>query len=55
MSALHRTAKDGLGRAYTAGFNLRSARTLRDVGLVSLDSAGHSFQVGRRCCHCGCG
>ncbi|MFF7095986.1 polyprenol monophosphomannose synthase [Streptomyces rubradiris] len=29
----------------TAGFNLWSARTLRDVGLTSLDSAGYSFQV----------
>ncbi|CAL9299361.1 polyprenol monophosphomannose synthase [Streptomyces sp. SudanB182_2057] len=29
----------------TAGFNLWSARTLRDVGLASLDSAGYSFQV----------
>jgi dolichol-phosphate mannosyltransferase len=29
----------------TAGFNLWSARTLRDVDLSSLDSAGYSFQV----------
>jgi dolichol-phosphate mannosyltransferase len=32
-------------RDITAGFNLWSARTLRDVGLTSLDSAGYSFQV----------
>jgi dolichol-phosphate mannosyltransferase len=29
----------------TAGFNLWSVRTLRDVDLSSLDSAGYSFQV----------
>ncbi|MGW7253979.1 polyprenol monophosphomannose synthase [Streptomyces sp. NPDC054834] len=29
----------------TAGFNLWSADTLRDVDLASLDSAGYSFQV----------
>ncbi|MFE1754484.1 polyprenol monophosphomannose synthase [Streptomyces anandii] len=29
----------------TAGFNLWSERTLRDVGLGTLDSAGYSFQV----------
>ncbi|QJS10466.1 polyprenol monophosphomannose synthase [Streptomyces argyrophyllae] len=29
----------------TAGFNLWSAATLRDVDLASLDSAGYSFQV----------
>ncbi|MFH9087577.1 polyprenol monophosphomannose synthase [Streptomyces sp. NPDC017673] len=29
----------------TAGFNLWSAQTLRDVDLSSLDSAGYSFQV----------
>ncbi|GHD96558.1 polyprenol monophosphomannose synthase [Streptomyces naganishii] len=29
----------------TAGFNLWSERTLRDVGLSTLDSAGYSFQV----------
>ncbi|WP_051813145.1 polyprenol monophosphomannose synthase [Streptomyces sp. NRRL S-340] len=29
----------------TAGFNLWSAATLRDVGLSTLDSAGYSFQV----------
>jgi dolichol-phosphate mannosyltransferase len=29
----------------TAGFNLWSAPTLRDVDLASLDSAGYSFQV----------
>ncbi|WP_221352998.1 polyprenol monophosphomannose synthase [Streptomyces beigongshangae] len=32
-------------RDITAGFNLWSARTLRDVDLHSLDSAGYSFQV----------
>lgn len=32
-------------RDITAGFNLWQARTLRDVGLSTLDSAGYSFQV----------
>ncbi|MET8452470.1 polyprenol monophosphomannose synthase [Streptomyces sp. NPDC005209] len=32
-------------RDITAGFNLWSALTLRDVDLSSLDSAGYSFQV----------
>ncbi|MFJ4948751.1 polyprenol monophosphomannose synthase [Streptomyces sp. NPDC088760] len=32
-------------RDITAGFNLWSAPTLRDVDLSSLDSAGYSFQV----------
>ncbi|MFF4549083.1 polyprenol monophosphomannose synthase [Streptomyces sp. NPDC001406] len=32
-------------RDITAGFNLWSVRTLRDVDLSSLDSAGYSFQV----------
>ncbi|MFJ3235488.1 polyprenol monophosphomannose synthase [Streptomyces sp. NPDC086787] len=32
-------------RDITAGFNLWSARTLRDVDLATLDSAGYSFQV----------
>jgi dolichol-phosphate mannosyltransferase len=32
-------------RDITAGFNLWSAATLRDVDLATLDSAGYSFQV----------
>jgi dolichol-phosphate mannosyltransferase len=32
-------------RDITAGFNLWSAQTLRDIGLATLDSAGYSFQV----------
>jgi dolichol-phosphate mannosyltransferase len=32
-------------RDITAGFNLWSAQTLRDVDLSTLDSAGYSFQV----------
>lgn len=32
-------------RDITAGFNLWSAATLRDIGLATLDSAGYSFQV----------
>jgi dolichol-phosphate mannosyltransferase len=32
-------------RDITAGFNLWRARTLRDVDLATLDSAGYSFQV----------
>ncbi len=44
----NRYARTVLGtkiRDITAGFNLWSARTLRDVDLHSLDSAGYSFQV----------
>ncbi|MFP3988499.1 polyprenol monophosphomannose synthase [Streptomyces sp. E11-3] len=32
-------------RDITAGFNLWSADTLRDIGLTTVDSAGYSFQV----------
>jgi dolichol-phosphate mannosyltransferase len=43
-------------RDITAGFNLWSARTLRDIDLATLDSAGYSFQVelkflAQRCGH----
>ncbi|MFE9685590.1 polyprenol monophosphomannose synthase [Streptomyces sp. NPDC006285] len=44
----NRYARTVLGtkiRDITAGFNLWSAATLRDVDLHSLDSAGYSFQV----------
>ncbi|NGO40989.1 polyprenol monophosphomannose synthase [Streptomyces ureilyticus] len=44
----NRYARTVLGtkiRDITAGFNLWSAQTLRDVDLRSLDSAGYSFQV----------
>jgi dolichol-phosphate mannosyltransferase len=44
----NRYARTVLGtkvRDITAGFNLWSARTLRDVDLHSLDSADYSFQV----------
>ncbi|WP_328495918.1 polyprenol monophosphomannose synthase [Streptomyces sp. NBC_00414] len=44
----NRYARTVLGtkiRDITAGFNLWSARTLEDVDLRSLDSAGYSFQV----------
>ncbi|MFJ9632157.1 polyprenol monophosphomannose synthase [Streptomyces sp. NPDC091280] len=44
----NRYARTVLGteiRDITAGFNLWSARTLRDVDLATLDSAGYSFQV----------
>ncbi|MBV1937418.1 MULTISPECIES: polyprenol monophosphomannose synthase [Streptomyces] len=44
----NRYARTVLGtkiRDITAGFNLWSAQTLRDVDLHSLDSAGYSFQV----------
>ncbi|GGX74000.1 polyprenol monophosphomannose synthase [Streptomyces fructofermentans] len=44
----NRYARTVLGtkiRDVTAGFNLWSARALRDVDLRSLDSAGYSFQV----------
>ncbi|GAA2638764.1 polyprenol monophosphomannose synthase [Streptomyces vastus] len=44
----NRYARTVLGtkiRDITAGFNLWSARTLQDVDLHSLDSAGYSFQV----------
>ncbi|OAH16294.1 polyprenol monophosphomannose synthase [Streptomyces jeddahensis] len=44
----NRYARTVLGtkiRDITAGFNLWSARALRDVDLHSLDSAGYSFQV----------
>ncbi|KQW17685.1 MULTISPECIES: polyprenol monophosphomannose synthase [Streptomyces] len=44
----NRYARTVLGtkiRDITAGFNLWSAATLRDVDLATLDSAGYSFQV----------
>ncbi|MFE7031656.1 polyprenol monophosphomannose synthase [Streptomyces sp. NPDC057621] len=44
----NRYARTVLGtkiRDITAGFNLWSARALNDVDLLSLDSAGYSFQV----------
>ena len=44
----NRYARTVLGtkiRDITAGFNLWSAQTLRDVDLATLDSAGYSFQV----------
>ncbi|MFE7070029.1 polyprenol monophosphomannose synthase [Streptomyces sp. NPDC057620] len=44
----NRYARTVLGtkiRDITAGFNLWSARALSDVDLLSLDSAGYSFQV----------
>ncbi|MFI9153826.1 polyprenol monophosphomannose synthase [Streptomyces sp. NPDC053367] len=44
----NRYARTVLGtdiRDITAGFNLWSAATLRDVDLAALDSAGYSFQV----------
>jgi dolichol-phosphate mannosyltransferase len=44
----NRYARTVLGtkiRDITAGFNLWSAHTLRDVDLATLDSAGYSFQV----------
>jgi dolichol-phosphate mannosyltransferase len=44
----NRYARTVLGtdiRDITAGFNLWSAATLRDVDLAGLDSAGYSFQV----------
>ncbi|MFI5677816.1 polyprenol monophosphomannose synthase [Streptomyces cellulosae] len=44
----NRYARTVLGtkiRDITAGFNLWSAATLRDVDLTTLDSAGYSFQV----------
>jgi dolichol-phosphate mannosyltransferase len=44
----NRYARTVLGtkiRDVTAGFNLWSARTLLDVDLATLDSAGYSFQV----------
>lgn len=40
-----RTVLDIKIRDITAGFNLWRARTLRDVDLRTLDSAGYSFQV----------
>jgi dolichol-phosphate mannosyltransferase len=44
----NRYARTVLGtkiRDITAGFNLWSAATLRDIDLATLDSAGYSFQV----------
>ncbi|WP_030317290.1 polyprenol monophosphomannose synthase [Streptomyces sp. NRRL B-3229] len=44
----NRYARTVLGtkiRDITAGFNLWSAATLRDIDLTTLDSAGYSFQV----------
>ncbi|MGW5665504.1 polyprenol monophosphomannose synthase [Streptomyces sp. NPDC003758] len=44
----NRYARTVLGtkiRDITAGFNLWSAQTLRDVDLATVDSAGYSFQV----------
>jgi dolichol-phosphate mannosyltransferase len=40
-----RTVLDTRIRDITAGFNLWQARTLRDIDLSTLDSAGYSFQV----------
>ncbi|WP_370083806.1 polyprenol monophosphomannose synthase [Streptacidiphilus sp. MAP12-16] len=40
-----RTLLDTRIRDLTAGFNLWRARTLEDIGLATLNSAGYSFQV----------